>query len=73
MTDLRENKKEAIETFKLKMCGLPRVVSKTQKSYFQPIYINDNILNKYNVNLHSLICEGQNSSKMNLGFFRRQQ
>ena len=69
MTDLRENKKEAIETFKLKMCGLPRVVSKTQKSYFQPIYINDNILNKYNVNLHSLICEGAKLFKDEFGFF----
>ena len=61
MTDLRENKKEAIETFKLKMCGLPRVVSKTQKSYFQPLYINDNILNKYNVT-----CTHRRSYQLNM-------
>lgn len=68
MNDLKANNTEALETFKFKMCGVPRVVSKSGKSYFHPPYIDDEILNKHNVDLHSLIYEGAKLFKAEFGF-----
>ncbi|WP_299111134.1 hypothetical protein [uncultured Winogradskyella sp.] len=68
MTDLKQNKAEALETFKLKMCGVPRVVSKTSTSYYHPPYIDDQILKNENVNLDNLISEGAKLFKAEFGF-----
>ena len=68
MADLKKGNLEAIETFSLKMSGVPRVVSKTGTSYFHPPYIDDKILNKENVNLDTLISEGAKLFKKEFGF-----
>lgn len=68
MNDLKANNAEALETFKLKMCGVPRLVSKTGKSYFHPQYIDDEILNNQKVNLDALISEGAKLFKTEFGF-----
>jgi len=68
MTDLKANNVEALTTFKLNMCGVPRVVSKTGKSYFHPPYVDDEILKKENVNLDVLISEGAKLFKTEFGF-----
>lgn len=68
MEALQANDKEARDIFNLEMCGVPRVVSKSGKSYFHPPYIDDKILDKYNVDLDELISEGVELFKNEFGF-----
>lgn len=68
MNALKENDYEAKQTFKLGMCGVPRVVSKIGKSYFHPPYIDDQVLKKENINLNLLITEGAKLFKAEFGF-----
>lgn len=41
LNDLKCSSNEALETFNLNMCGVPYAVSKEQKSYFSPVYVDD--------------------------------
>ncbi|MBF0233964.1 MAG: polysaccharide (de)acetylase [Desulfamplus sp.] len=49
---------EALETFKLGMCGVPLAVSKENQSFFTPIYINKDKLKSNGVDLQKVIKEG---------------
>ncbi len=71
MNALKENDDEAIKTFQLGMCGLPRVVSKNGQSYFHPPYIDDKILSEHNVDLNQLISEGAELFKKEFGFYSK--
>lgn len=71
MKALKGNDDEAIKTFKLGMCGLPRVVSKNGQSYFHPQYIDDKILNEHKIDLNKLISEGVELFKDEFGFYSK--
>jgi len=71
INDLKANNTEALETFKFKMCGVPRVVSKSGTSYFHPPYIDDKILSEHNVDLNQLISEGAELFKKEFGFYSK--
>lgn len=68
MADLKIRKQETIDTFNLKMCGVPKAVSKTRTSYYHPPYIDDKILQKEKVNLNTIITEGAELFKLEFGF-----
>jgi hypothetical protein len=71
MNALKENDVEAKKTFKLGMCGVPRVVSKNGTSYFYPPYIDDQILIQEKVDLNQLISEGAELFKSEFGFYSK--
>jgi len=71
MKALKENDIEVKKTFKLGMCGVPRVVSKNGQSFFHPPYIDDKILNEHNVDLNQLISEGAELFKEEFGFYSK--
>lgn len=71
MKALKENDDEAIKTFQLGMCGVPRVVSKNGQSYFHPPYVDDEILKEHNVDLNKLISEGAELFKEEFGFYSK--
>ena len=55
---LKSNDDEALKTFQLGMCGLPKIISKKKQSFFTPVYLNYNSLKKYNINMHQVISQG---------------
>ncbi len=55
---LNENDEEALNTFKLGMCGLPRVISSKAKSYYTPIYLNSQLLEKHRINVDLMVSRG---------------
>lgn len=68
MRDLKARNFETLETFKYEMCGLPKRVSKMGTSYFNPPYIDDEILFQQGVDLKRLISEGVELFKSEFGF-----
>ena len=58
MNNLQHDDDETLKTFEMKMCGLPKAVSKSNTSFFKPIYVNDIILSKFNIDIEKLIVEG---------------
>ena len=58
MTDLVNAESEAVETFRLKMCGLPKASSKRNVSYFSPPYMVDSVLTKKGTSIGELINPG---------------
>ena len=68
MRDIKAGEEEARETFELKMCGVPRVVSRKGKSYFHPPYIDDSTLQDVDVDLDILISEGAALFEKEFGF-----
>lgn len=71
MNALKGNNEEALFTFKLGMCGVPRVVSEKGQSFFHPPYIDDKILSEHNVDLNTLISEGVELFKAEFGFYSK--
>ena len=45
MEDLRTGKPDAIDTFSLHMCGVPKASSPNQISYFEPVYVSGEAIN----------------------------
>ena len=68
INDLSNGDEEALLTFKLNMCGVPKSVSKSNKSYFLPPYIDESDLMKKNVNLENIISEGLGIFEKIFGF-----
>jgi len=58
MEDLRRKGTDATATFDLRMCGVPRVCSGTQTSYFQPIYVEDNYIRSNPQAMADTVLEG---------------
>lgn len=63
MKDLKSAKQEALQTFNLEMCGVPLRCSKVSTSYFLPLFVDDSVLYKENINQETLIKEGANLFK----------
>jgi hypothetical protein len=41
MDDLQQGSEEALSSFKYKMCGVPKNVSKLSVSYYEPVFVHD--------------------------------
>lgn len=68
LDQLRNKNEEAVETFKLGMCGVPLNVSKFNLSFYKPIYIDRAELETHGVDLESLIKEGSELFKETFGY-----
>lgn len=65
---LRNGSQEALETFELKMCGVPMAVSKEKQSFFTPLYLVDEELAKSSVDPEQMVREGASLFKKQLGY-----
>ncbi|MBD1423803.1 hypothetical protein [Sphingobacterium chuzhouense] len=68
MQDLRSEVKEALETYALGMCGVPKLVSKRGTSYYSPIYMDHEELMKRGIDQNLLITEAFELFEKLLGF-----
>lgn len=65
---LQNHDSETINTFQMKMCGVPKAVSKNGISFFNPLYIEDSILRNNDIDLEELIVEGSDLFRQIFGF-----
>lgn len=65
---LQKGSPEALQTFDLKMCGVPLAVSKEQQSFFQPIYLSPRLLKNAQADLTVMISEGIQLFEDQFGF-----
>lgn len=68
MHKLQQQDEETLKTFKMKMCGVPKAVSKHGMSFFSPLYIDDLILKENNIDVKKLIIEGSELFNTIFGF-----
>ena len=68
ISDLYNDIEETRETFEYNICGLPQRVSKINKSYYVPIYVDDKILNANKLILDEIISQGMQMFKNEFGF-----
>ena len=58
MNRLYQGDKETVDTFLLKMCGLPAATSRSKTSFFKTPYVTEDILNKNSTSMSELITPG---------------
>jgi hypothetical protein len=65
---LRGGSVEAHQAFEMGMCGLPLAVSKEKRSYDGPIYVGDEELRRYGVDVEMMVREGVDLFVAQLGY-----
>ena len=71
LEDLRMGISDAIDTFPLNMCGVPKVVSKLGISYFDPVYIRDSYTEANEDAIPNSIKEGCEIFKDIFGYYSK--
>lgn len=66
--DLKNSCNESIETFNLEMCGVPLKVSKEGKSYYKPLFIDDSVFIKEEIDLSELLNDAFALFRKEFGF-----
>lgn len=65
---LRGGSEEGMITFDLGMCGVPLASSQENQSFFTPLYVEQDELHRYGVNLQEIIRDGHNLFREAFGF-----
>jgi len=65
---LRSGNEEAVKTFDLGMCGVPRAVSRTGLSFYCPPYTSRQELVRFGVDLEDMIVKGLDLFSAHFGF-----
>jgi hypothetical protein len=55
---LRNQEKEAVETFSLRMCGVPLASSRERRSFFTPLFLRESVIKQYGVDLSEVMKAG---------------
>jgi hypothetical protein len=58
LKSLKNNSPEALLTFEMNMCGVPRAASKEGKGFYGPVYLFQHELMHYNIDIKDVIMEG---------------
>lgn len=68
---LRAGASDAVETFSLNMCGVPKAASSSAVSYFEPVYVEDKYTRANKEAIPNAISEGCDIFKATFGYTSR--